>query len=85
MPRIIRHDSMPRLWWLNPWATALYLHQALSAIKGYADRADAVVDFQTKVIRDQSLEVMSLRRQLDELNDAVVSGRAIIPDATPHE
>jgi len=40
---IIRPDSMPRLWWLNPWATCRYLHQALVAVTALADRQDAVI------------------------------------------
>lgn len=37
---IIRPDSMPRLWWLNPWATCRYLHKALVAVNALADRQD---------------------------------------------
>ena len=38
--RVIRPSAMPRLWWLNPWAAAKYLHSAATALKAYADRAD---------------------------------------------
>lgn len=37
---IIRPDSLPRLWWLNPWGTARYLHSALVAVKRLADKQD---------------------------------------------
>ena len=40
---IIRPDSMPRFWWLVPWATCRYLHKALVAVNALADRQDAVI------------------------------------------
>lgn len=49
---IIRPTMMPRLWWLNPWATALYLHSAATALKAYADRADLLIKTQAAVIDD---------------------------------
>ena len=49
---IIRPNMMPRLWWLNPWATARYLHDAATALKAYADKADQVIDMQAAVIDD---------------------------------
>jgi hypothetical protein len=49
---IIRSDRLPRLWWLNPWATALYLHSAATALKAYADRADLLIETQAAVIDD---------------------------------
>ena len=55
--RIIKSDSLPRLWWLNPWSTALYLHEAAFALKDYADRADRCVDIQAKIIDYQSAEI----------------------------
>jgi hypothetical protein len=83
--RIIKSDSLPRLWWLNPWSTALYLHEAAFALKDYADRADRCVDIQAKIIDDQSAEIAQLRRRLEDMNDAIISGTAITPDAYPHE
>ena len=81
----IRPDSMPRLWWLNPWASARYLHQAASALKEYADRLDTVIELQDRIISDQSAEIKVLKRRNDDMNDAIISGTAITPDAHPHE
>jgi hypothetical protein len=55
---------MPRLWWLNPWASAKYLHSAATALKDYADRADRAIDIQRTIIDDQSAEIANLRRNL---------------------
>ena len=49
---IIRPSLLPRLWWLNPWATALYLHSAATALKAYADRADLLIETQAAIIDD---------------------------------
>jgi len=56
---IIRSDRLPRLWWLNPWSTALYLHSALAAMKAYADRADLIVETQAAVIDDLKDEILT--------------------------
>lgn len=83
--RIIRPDSLPRLWWLNPWGTARYLHQASSALKDYSDRADRVIDLQKQIIDDQAREIICLRRLVQRLDDSIIAGKASIPDARPHE
>ena len=83
--RIIKSDSLPRLWWLNPWETARYLHAAATALKAYADRVDRCIDIQERIIKDQSAEIAQLRRRLEDMNDAIISGTAIQPDAVPHE
>ena len=75
---IIKPDTMPRLWWLNPWAAARYLHSAATALKDYADQADRCIEMQIRIIEDKNAEIERLER-------AIVSGRAIIPDAQPHE
>lgn len=49
---IIRPNMMPRLWWLNPWATARYMHDAATALKAYADQADREIEMQAAVIDD---------------------------------
>jgi len=85
MPTIIRPDSMPRLWWLNPWASARYLHAAAVALKAYADRVDRALDLQSRVICDQSAEIVRLRRRVADQNDAIIRGTAITPDAQPFE
>jgi len=51
---IIKPDSLPRLWWLNPGGTAKTLNQAITALKPYADRIDDLIDIQSRVIDDQS-------------------------------
>jgi hypothetical protein len=37
---IIKPDSMPRLWWLFPWAYARQLHRNCNALKALTDRLD---------------------------------------------
>ena len=66
----IRPSSLPRLWWLNPWATARYLHAALTAMKGYADRADKAVDIQARIIAEQSDEIKRLNLRVLELTQS---------------
>jgi hypothetical protein len=85
MITVIRPSVMPRLWWLNPWASAKYLHSAATALKDYADQTDRVLDIQKSVIEDQSAEIAGLRRRISELHDAIIKGTAITPDAYPHE
>ena len=83
--RIIKSDSLPRLWWLNPWAAAKYLHSAATAMKDYADRVDCVLDIQRSLIEEQAAEIKVLKRRNEDMNDAIISGTAITPDAGPHE
>jgi len=80
---IIRPHSMPRGWWLCPWAYAIVLHRAANAVKAYADRLDDIIDLQRGIIEDQSQEIGFLRQRVEDLNDAVIRGKAIVPDATP--
>lgn len=82
---IIRPDSLPTLWWLNPWLTVRYLHRASAALKAYADKADTCIDLQAKLIREQSNEIKFLRQRNDDLFDAIIKGNAINPDAQIHE
>ncbi len=63
---IIRPDSMPRFWWLVPWAYARQLHRNANALRALADRLDDAVTLQNHVIADQSEEIANLRRLLDE-------------------
>ena len=82
---IIKPDTMPRLWWLNPWAAARYLHSAATALKDYADQADRCIEMQIRIIEDKNHDIELLKRRIEDLNDAVISGKAIVPDAQPHE
>lgn len=59
---IIRPNMMPPLWWLNPWATARYLHNAATALKSYADQADRCIEMQIRIIEDKD-------REIDKLNE----------------
>jgi len=63
---IIRPDSLPRLWWLVPWAYARQLHRNCNALKALADRLDDALILQSHVISDQSDEIANLRRLLEE-------------------
>jgi len=81
----IRPDRLPTLWWLNPWLTVRYLHRSVGAFKSYADKADRCVDLQQAVISEQSKEIKYLRQRNDDLNDAIIKGHAINPDAQIHD
>jgi hypothetical protein len=61
---IIKPDTMPRLWWINPWAAARYLHSAATALKDYADQADRCIDMQIRIIEDKNAEVDRLRQEV---------------------
>ncbi len=63
---IIRPDSLPRFWWLVPWAYARELHRNCNALRVLSDRLDDAVTLQSHVIADQSEEIANLRRLLDE-------------------
>lgn len=63
---IIRPDSMPRFWWLVPWAYARQLHRTANALRALSDRLDDAVTLQNAVIADQSEEIANLRLQLVE-------------------
>jgi hypothetical protein len=43
--RIIR-DSLPPLWWLNPWSVARDLHQTACALKVLTDLDDRLIQQQ---------------------------------------
>lgn len=78
---IIRPNKMPAFWWLVPWSYARTLHTAANAVKAYADRLDGILDIQRSIIDDQSAEIRFLRQRVEDLNDAIISGQAIVPDA----
>ena len=81
----IRPGTLPRLWWLNPWGTAKTLHQAVTALKPYADRIDDLIDIQSRVIDRQSAEIRTLQARIADQNDAIIRGVAITPDAKSYE
>ena len=82
---IIRPNKMPAFWWLCPWAYARTLHMSANAVKAYADRLDDILDIQRSIIEDQSKEIRALKARVADLNDAIIRGTAITPDAHPHE
>jgi hypothetical protein len=63
---IVKPDSMPRFWWLVPWAYTRQLHRNANALRALADRLDEAVTMQSHIISDQSEEIANLRRLLDE-------------------
>jgi hypothetical protein len=68
---IIRPDSMPRFWWLVPWAYARQLHRTANALRALSDRLDDAVSLQERIISDQSEEIANLRAEIGRLNDTV--------------
>ena len=58
---IIKPDSMPRLWWLNPWAAAVHLHKVAVALKAYADRSDRAIEMQIRIIDNYRAEAEELK------------------------
>ena len=62
----IRPRTMPRFWWLCPWAYAKYLHSAATALKDYADQADRCVEMQIRIIEDKNAELEALSLKLAE-------------------
>ena len=82
---IIRPNKMPAFWWVCPWAYARTLHMSANALKAYADQADRCVELQIRIIEDKNHDIELLKRRIADLEDAVISGKAIIPDAHPHD
>jgi hypothetical protein len=82
---IIRPHDKPALWWLFPWSYASTLHSAANALRSLSDRQDKALEMQAHIIADQSEEIRFLRQRVDDLNDAIIRGKAITPDAHPHE
>jgi hypothetical protein len=82
---IIRPHDKPPLWWLFPWSYASTLHSAANALRSLSDRQDKALEMQAHIIADQSEEIANLRRRVEDLNDAIIRGKAITPDAHPHE
>ena len=68
---IIKPDSMPRFWWLVPWAYARQLHRTANALRALSDRLDDAVGLQERIIADQSEEIANLRAEAGRLNDTI--------------
>ena len=82
---IIRPHAKPTLWWLFPWSYARTLHTAANALRALSDRQDEALTMQAHIIVDQSEEIANLRRRVEDLNEAIIAGKAITPDAQPHD
>jgi len=78
-----RDDMLPRFWWLFPWTAARELHRIAKASLEWGDEADSALAISSRVMREQSAEIRHLRRQLEDLNEEILRGRAVIPDAYP--
>jgi hypothetical protein len=78
-----RNDMLPPFWWVFPWATARELHRIAKATLDWGDSADLALDLQARIIEDQSAEISRLRLRLEDLNEEILRGRAITPDAYP--
>lgn len=78
-----RNELLPRFWWVFPWATSRELHRIAKALLDWGDDADLALSLQSRVIADQSAEISRLRLRLEDLNEEILRGRAIVPDATP--
>lgn len=92
-------ESLPRLWWLSPWSTCREMHGMLKAFQALAevdDRANQILKADVRYLtvennsnHDRWLMVMeeneTLRRRVAELEAAIVTGGAIVPDAKPED
>jgi len=92
-------ESMPRLWWLSPWSTCREMHGMLRAFQALAevdDRANRILKADVRYLTVESdsnharwLMVLeeneALRRRIAELEAAVITGEAIVPDAKPED
>ena len=81
---IIRPHSKPFLWWLFPWSYARILHRAANALRALSDRQHETNALQASIITEQRYDIELLKRRIADLEDAIIIGRAIVPDATPH-
>ena len=78
-----RNDMLPRFWWLFPWSAVRELHRIAKASLEWGDEADRALAISSRVMREQSAEIWHLRRRLEDLNEEILRGRAVIPDAHP--
>ena len=62
----IRPRTMPRFWWLCPWAYARTIHMSANAVKAYADCLDDIVNIQLEIIEKQAEEIRTLKTRIAE-------------------
>jgi len=78
-PTMLRiDDTLPPLWWLNPWGLCRSLHKAVRAMQALAHQDDEDNARLTARVRE-------LESGLDRLHAAIITGGAIVPDAQPEE
>lgn len=92
-------ESLPRLWWLSPWSTCREMHGILRALQTMAQVDDRAIQSLVADVRYVTIENNSnharwlmvleeneaLRRRIAELEAAVITGEAIVPDAKPED
>lgn len=83
--KVWRPDSLPPLWWLNPWALVRDLHETACALKVLTDLDHDIMQKHLEVIRQQYARNRELEAGLDRLHAAIISGGAIVPDAEPEK
>lgn len=78
-------ESLPRLWWLSPWSTCREMHGMLRAFQALAEVDDRANMILKADVRYLTVENEALRRRIAELEAAVITGGAIVPDAQPED
>lgn len=78
-------ESLPRLWWLSPWSTCREMHGMLRAFQALAEVDDRANMILKADVRYLTVENEALRRRIAELEAAVITGGAIVPDAKPED
>ena len=68
---IIRPHSMPRGWWLCPWAYAIVLHRAANALRALSDKQDDTIALQASIINEQQDDIKYLQRRVLDLEDTI--------------
>ena len=69
-------DTLPRLWWLNPWGTALDLFKTARAMQFLSE-----IDADEIALHER--EIARLRARVEALEADIIAGRAVVPDAEP--
>lgn len=68
---IIRPHTMPRFWWLCPWAYARTLHRAANALRALSDKQDDTIALQASIINEQQDDIKYLQRRVLDLEDTI--------------
>lgn len=70
-PMTIIRPSMPRFWWLVPWAYARTLHRAVNALRALSDKQDDTIALQASIINEQQDDIKYLQRRVLDLEDTI--------------